>query len=118
LVGWTKRERGVDIFHPLLYASNDCRISTGGGGSTSPIENKAGRLGPLTDLAAQVARFGRLGFIDAAQMALNGVFERFLNLQLFFAEIQVGWIPPPTLSPPHRKPTWLIRWRTIRTQGD
>jgi hypothetical protein len=41
------------------------------------LNNQAGRLGPLTDLAAQIARFGRLGFLNAVQMALDGVCERF-----------------------------------------
>jgi predicted TIM-barrel fold metal-dependent hydrolase len=57
------------------------------------LDNQAGRLGPLTDLAAQVARFGRLGFLNAVQMALDGVFERFPSLQLFLAETQIGWLP-------------------------
>jgi predicted TIM-barrel fold metal-dependent hydrolase len=57
------------------------------------LDNQAGRLGPLTDLAAQAARFGRLGFLNAVQMALDGVFERFPTLQLFFAETQIGWLP-------------------------
>ena len=57
------------------------------------LDNQAGRLGPLTDLAAQVARFGRLGFLNAVQMALDGVFERFPSLQVFFAETQIGWLP-------------------------
>ena len=57
------------------------------------LDNQAGRLGPLTDLAAQVARFGRLGFLNAVQMALDGVFERFPTLRLFFAETQIGWLP-------------------------
>jgi predicted TIM-barrel fold metal-dependent hydrolase len=47
----------------------------------------------LTDLAAQVARFGRLGFLNAVQMALDGVFERFPSLQVFLAETQIGWLP-------------------------
>ena len=47
----------------------------------------------MTDLAAQTARFGRLGFLNAVQMALDGVFERFPTLQLFFAETQIGWLP-------------------------
>jgi predicted TIM-barrel fold metal-dependent hydrolase len=58
-----------------------------------PLDNRTGRLGPLTDLAAQVARFGRLGFLNAVQMALDGVFERIPELRLFFAETQIGWIP-------------------------
>ncbi|HEY0584484.1 MAG TPA: amidohydrolase family protein [Chloroflexota bacterium] len=58
-----------------------------------PLDNKTGRLGPLTDLAAQVGRFGRLGFLNGVQMALDGVFERFPQLELFFAETQIGWLP-------------------------
>jgi predicted TIM-barrel fold metal-dependent hydrolase len=58
-----------------------------------PLDNKAGRLGPLVDLAAQVARFGRLGFLNVVQMALDGVFERFPELRIFFAETQIGWLP-------------------------
>jgi predicted TIM-barrel fold metal-dependent hydrolase len=58
-----------------------------------PLDNPTGRLGPLTDLAAQVARFGRLGFLNAVQMSLDGVFERFPTLEIFFAETQIGWIP-------------------------
>ncbi len=58
-----------------------------------PLDNRAGRLGPLADLAAQTARFGRLGFLNAVQMALDGLFERFPDLQIFFAETQIGWLP-------------------------
>ena len=58
-----------------------------------PLDNRSGRLGPLTDLAAQVARFGRLGFLNAVQLALDGVFERLPDLELFFAETQIGWLP-------------------------
>jgi predicted TIM-barrel fold metal-dependent hydrolase len=57
-----------------------------------PLDNRTGRLGPLTDLAAQTARFGRLGFLNAVQMALDGVFERIPELEIFFAETQIGWI--------------------------
>jgi predicted TIM-barrel fold metal-dependent hydrolase len=58
-----------------------------------PLDNRTGRLGPLTDLAAQVARFGRLGFLNGVQMALDGVFDRLPDLQIFIAETQIGWIP-------------------------
>jgi predicted TIM-barrel fold metal-dependent hydrolase len=51
------------------------------------------RLGPLADLAAQVSRFGRAGFLNGVQMALDGVFERNPNLEIFFAETQIGWLP-------------------------
>ena len=58
-----------------------------------PLDTKGGRLGPLTDLAAQTARFGRLGFLNGVQMALDGLFERFPTLEILFAETQIGWIP-------------------------
>jgi predicted TIM-barrel fold metal-dependent hydrolase len=51
------------------------------------------RLGPLADLAAQVSRFGRAGFVNAVQMALDGVFARNPDLEIFFAETQIGWLP-------------------------
>src|SRR5262249_15127741 len=49
-----------------------------------PLDNRTGRLGPLTDLAAQVARFGRLGFLNAVQMALGGLFAPFPTPGIFF----------------------------------
>ena len=56
-------------------------------------DTMSANLGPLADLAAQTARFGRLGFLNAVQMALDGVFERIPELQVFFAETQIGWVP-------------------------
>jgi uncharacterized protein len=47
----------------------------------------------LRELAGQVARFARLGGLNAVQLTLAGVFDRFPDLQLFFAETQLGWIP-------------------------
>jgi uncharacterized protein len=45
------------------------------------------------ELAGHVSKFGRRGFVNAVQMVLDGVFDRFPNLKIFFAETQVGWIP-------------------------
>lgn len=50
-------------------------------------------VGASADLAFQVDRLGRLGSLNAVQMALDGVFERFPDLQIFFAETQIAWIP-------------------------
>jgi hypothetical protein len=44
------------------------------------LDNQAGCLGPLIDLASQVARFGRLGFLNGVQVALDEVFQRFPTL--------------------------------------
>ena len=46
-----------------------------------------------TDLVAQVSRFGRAGGTNAVQMVLSGLFERFPNLRILWAENQIGWIP-------------------------
>lgn len=56
-----------------------------------PLKNN-GRLGSNVDLVFQVARFGRAGYYNAVQMALSGVFERIPELQIFFAETQIGWL--------------------------
>jgi len=47
-------------------------------------------------LVEQVTRFGPVrgsGSIPAVQLALSGVFDRFPDLRIFFAENQIGWIP-------------------------
>ena len=41
----------------------------------------------------QMAKFGRLGALNALQLTLAGVFDRFPALRLYFAETQIGWIP-------------------------
>jgi predicted TIM-barrel fold metal-dependent hydrolase len=40
-----------------------------------------------------VARFYQLGGLNAMQMVLDGLFDRFPNLKVYFAETQAGWIP-------------------------
>ncbi|MPZ15324.1 MAG: amidohydrolase family protein [Chloroflexi bacterium] len=40
-----------------------------------------------------VSRFGREGAVNAIQLALAGVFDRFPRLRIFFGETQIGWIP-------------------------
>ena len=48
------------------------------------------------DLVDQVGRFGPArgnGSIPAVQWVLSGLFDRFPNLRIFFAENQIGWIP-------------------------
>jgi predicted TIM-barrel fold metal-dependent hydrolase len=89
-------QRALDMQMPITVHQEFNREGSRGGALLrypKPLDNKTGRLGPLTDLAAQVARFGRLGFLNGVQMALDGLFERFPELELFFAETQIGWIP-------------------------
>ena len=48
------------------------------------------------DLVDQVSRFGPVrgnGAVAAAQWVLSGLFDRFPDLKIFFAENQIGWIP-------------------------
>jgi predicted TIM-barrel fold metal-dependent hydrolase len=48
------------------------------------------------DLVDQVSRFGPVrgnGSVAAVQWVLSGLFDRFPNLHIFFAENQIGWIP-------------------------
>jgi predicted TIM-barrel fold metal-dependent hydrolase len=48
------------------------------------------------DLVDQVSRFGPVrgnGSVAAVQWVLSGLFDRFSNLRIFFAENQIGWIP-------------------------
>src|SRR5581483_11521399 len=41
----------------------------------------------------QMAKFSRLGALNALQLVLAGVFDRFLTLLVYFAETQIGWMP-------------------------
>ncbi len=41
----------------------------------------------------QMAKFGRLGALNALQLVLAGVFDRFPTLRVYFAETQIGWLP-------------------------
>lgn len=40
-----------------------------------------------------VANFGLTPSLSLAQLALSGVFDRFPNLKIFFAETRLGWVP-------------------------
>ena len=51
---------------------------------------------PGRSFPEQVARFGPSrgsGALAAAQWVLSGVFDRFPNLKILFAENQIGWLP-------------------------
>jgi len=60
-----------------------------------PPEGPLAEIGPR-GLVEQVSRFGPVrgsGSVPAAQWVLSGLFDRFPNLKIFFAENQIGWIP-------------------------
>jgi predicted TIM-barrel fold metal-dependent hydrolase len=44
-------------------------------------------------LAEQVSRFHRVGGLNVVQLVLDGVFDRFPNLKIYFAETHTGWLP-------------------------
>jgi uncharacterized protein len=50
-------------------------------------------IGPRRDFAAECVKYARSGGVNAIQLILDGVFERFPALRIFFAENQIGWIP-------------------------
>ena len=50
---------------------------------------------PPTDLVQRLARQGPFhsGALEAAQMVVSGLFERFPKLRIYWAENNVGWLP-------------------------
>ena len=50
---------------------------------------------PPTDLVQRLARQGPFhsGALEAAQMVISGLFERFPKLRIYWAENNVGWLP-------------------------
>jgi predicted TIM-barrel fold metal-dependent hydrolase len=59
-----------------------------------PLEPE-GELRPPTDFVQRLARQGpyHSGSVEAIQLVLAGVFERFPKLQIYWAENNVGWLP-------------------------
>jgi uncharacterized protein len=53
----------------------------------------AARAGESRDFPSQLCKFARGGGINAVQILLDGTFDRFPNLKIFFAENQIGWLP-------------------------
>ncbi len=45
------------------------------------------------DFAQRCYRYGLRGATNAVQMMLHGVFDRFPDLKIYFAENQIGWVP-------------------------
>ncbi len=46
-----------------------------------------------TDPLGHMVKFALEGGVNAAQLVLAGVFDRFPKLRIYFAENQIGWIP-------------------------
>jgi predicted TIM-barrel fold metal-dependent hydrolase len=51
------------------------------------------KIPALSMMTQQCSVFGRAGAPNVMQLALSGVFDRFPQLRIFFAENQIGWIP-------------------------
>ncbi|MEA2639006.1 MAG: hypothetical protein QOF51_400 [Chloroflexota bacterium] len=51
------------------------------------------KISGIREFAGQVSKFARLGGVNAVQLTMSRVFERFPDLKVFFAETQIGWIP-------------------------
>lgn len=70
-------------------------VRSGGPLITYPAETPElrKRIGPRRDFAAECVKYARSGGVNAIQLILDGVFERFPALRIFFAENQIGWIP-------------------------
>lgn len=47
----------------------------------------------IADIAQQVARFAQRGAVNAVQLMVAGVFDRFPDLKILMAENQIGWVP-------------------------
>ncbi|HEX9810357.1 MAG TPA: amidohydrolase family protein [Alphaproteobacteria bacterium] len=56
-------------------------------------KNPVAREWAPTDFAQRCYRYGLRGATNAVQMILHGVFDRFPELEIYFAENQIGWIP-------------------------
>jgi hypothetical protein len=51
------------------------------------------RTAGVADLGPQVGRFAQRGAVNAVQLMLDGVFDRFPDLRILMAENQIGWVP-------------------------
>ncbi len=51
------------------------------------------RAGGGADLARRICTYGVKGATTVAKLVIDGVFERFPDLQIYMAENQIGWVP-------------------------
>ncbi len=51
------------------------------------------RIHGSAQFAEQVTKMARGAGVNAVQLVLSGVFDRFPDLEILFAETQIGWIP-------------------------
>ncbi len=65
----------------------------GAGRPSFPFEQDPKEVASGVDPFSKFAQYALRGAGNALQMIFTGVFDRFPNLHLYFAETQVGWIP-------------------------
>jgi len=58
-----------------------------------PNKELMDRIGLRREFARKLTDYAYCGGENAIQMILDGVFDRFPRLKIFFAETQLGWIP-------------------------
>lgn len=56
-----------------------------------PLLDDSGPGGP--DYVRSLAAYGMRGALNATQMVMSGLFDRFPQLQVYFAENEAGWVP-------------------------
>ena len=63
------------------------------GPNAGPMVQYPKRPPGQADIAQQVARFAQRGAVNAVQLMIAGVFDRYPTLRIFMAENQIGWVP-------------------------
>jgi predicted TIM-barrel fold metal-dependent hydrolase len=84
----------IDLEMPLT-----AHVEINHSGVSSIIEYPNAKPGMLARIrgsaqfAEETTKMARAAGVNAIQLTLSGVFDRFPGLQIFFAETQIGWIP-------------------------
>lgn len=81
-------QASIDLRMPLTI---HVEMDRSGPRSGPLVEYKA--QAGIADIAQQVARFAQRGAVNAVQMMIAGIFDRFPSLRILMAENQIGWVP-------------------------
>ncbi len=124
-VEFSPNDAGVPVFSPewdKLWAA----AQETGTVICAHIGDKAGTPYPPNEYGESLAHFSQVPFNPAgkhiAQFIFSGMFDRYPNLQLSFAECRVGWLPflfswmdrchndrlPDSIRPLKEKPTYYV----------
>ena len=86
----------VEFNHPTVASASHNGVSARsyGAGLAGPtfLYPKQPEQGFL-DIVQRYAKYGFRGSLHAAQLIWAGVFDRFPDFRIYFAETQIGWIP-------------------------